>query len=127
MTTTAPHWLATLDPASHCFREDNCAAHSAHGGPGCCCCGADAAEHTGCDCEEATVSRADAEQVRDALAAWAPAYPAPVLLADFDGRPWTILWEEGPEDWVYRLDGVTWPAGTFIEPVNTVLAGIWPA
>jgi hypothetical protein len=33
------------------FLADHCAEHVGHVGPGCCCCGRPADEHTGCDCE----------------------------------------------------------------------------
>lgn len=39
-----------LNPATHCFREDNCADHPDHDSDECCCCGRSADEHTGCDC-----------------------------------------------------------------------------
>lgn len=39
------------DPSLHCFREDNCAEHAAHQGDECCCCGAPAEVHEGCDCD----------------------------------------------------------------------------
>lgn len=42
---------ASLDPAEHCFREDNCGAHPNHTGSKCCCCGALAGDHSGCDCD----------------------------------------------------------------------------
>lgn len=41
---------ATTPPDQHCFREDNCAAHPDHEGPGCCC-GWLPAAHSGCDCD----------------------------------------------------------------------------
>ena len=44
--------MTSTDPTKHCFREDNCAEHSAHEGSDCCCCGRLAGEHGGCDCEQ---------------------------------------------------------------------------
>lgn len=44
-------WSA-LDPAAHCFREDNCRDHPSHAGSTCCCCGYLAGSHSGCDCDE---------------------------------------------------------------------------
>lgn len=34
-----------------------------------------------------------------------PGDPPPVLLEGFDGRDWTIMWEMGPDEWVFALDG----------------------
>ena len=44
--------LAAVDnPATHCFREDNCVMHEDHQGDECCCCGQPANVHEGCDCD----------------------------------------------------------------------------
>lgn len=46
----------TTNPRLHCFREDNCIYHPDHptSNRGCCCCGALAEDHEGCDCEDVT-------------------------------------------------------------------------
>lgn len=82
---------------------------------------------------------------------WEP----PVLMEDFDGSGWTVMWEEGPDEWVYSLDGgvseadaamyadasaefgvkvdpapraaVVMPTGVFAEPINSYSMGLYPA
>lgn len=118
-----------------------------------------------------TVTREQAEQTLAAIKGQYAAYfepitnddgkvlveasPEPTLLADFDGRDWTIVWEEGPDEWVYTLDGgsseedrvlmaeasaefgtdlgtpnrpaAVFPAGVFVEPINSISVGVYPA
>jgi len=74
----------------------------------------------------------------------------PTLLSDFDGRPWTIVWEEGPYEWPFaQLDAktvdeeltaeaaeygaglifspaVTLPPGVWVEPVNHYSIAVYP-
>ncbi|MER6828807.1 hypothetical protein ABT352_22695 [Streptosporangium sp. NPDC000563] len=48
-----------------------------------------------------------------------PDYGPRLMEEGFDDRQWTIVWEEGPEEWAYHAgDRVTAPAGTFLEPVS---------
>ncbi|MEU4406279.1 hypothetical protein AB0F88_17290 [Streptosporangium sp. NPDC023963] len=48
-----------------------------------------------------------------------PGYGPHLMEEGFDGRQWTIVWDEGPEEWAYRAgDLVAAPAGTFLEPVS---------
>ena len=88
-------------------------------------------------------------------------WPEPVLVQDYQTwsgghAPYAILWEEGPHEWTYALDGspteeervlvaeagaefgkpglkakgrpaVVAPAGVFIEPLNSWSVGIYPA
>jgi hypothetical protein len=67
-------------------------------------------------------TRAAAEQVRDAIAEHFHAHPGygPQLMDEgWDGRPWTIVWDEGPDEWAYNASyQITPPAGCFLEPVN---------
>lgn len=64
--------------------------------------------------------------VREKYANYLSAYGEPVMLRDFDGKPYVILWEEGPEDWVFNLDGVA-PSGVLAEPINHVALGLYPS
>lgn len=67
-------------------------------------------------------SRADIEQLVTDIAAAFGAEPGygPLLMEEgFDDRQWTIVWEEGPEEWAYYAgDRVAAPAGTFLEPAT---------
>lgn len=37
----------------------------------------------------------------------------------FHAEAWTISMEEGPYEWVYEaVEGVDWPDGVFVEPLN---------
>lgn len=87
-----------------------------------------------------------------------PAYPPPVLMPYDDGvaeERWQIVWEEGPDEWPFTLDGGTseeervlfaqaseefgatmtapnrpaakMPPGVFVEPINHISVGIYPA
>jgi len=99
-------------------------------------------------------SKAQATKVLAAVKAkWAAyeddGYP-PKLLEDFDGRKWTIVWEEGPYQWSYSpIDEVTLdeeltalandfggtgpvytravalPPGVWVEPINHYSVGIY--
>lgn len=78
------------------------------------------------------------------------ACPLPTLLENFDGAAWTIMWEEGPDEWAYRASmggnseedrvlaadvGVTVviekpatvPAGVSLEPATSYSLGLYPA
>lgn len=74
----------------------------------------------------------------------------PVLMEDFDGRDYTIVWEDGaPYDWPFLATGggvdeelaglaaefgttiapmepVKFPDGVFVEPVNHLSVGLYP-
>lgn len=69
-----------------------------------------------------------------------PSEFAPQLLEDFDGRPWTIMWEEGPEDWVFvplqddhvfefgfTLPGQPTPDGVLTEAINHYSLAVFSA
>lgn len=84
-----------------------------------------------------------------------PLYPEPVLVEDWDGPGWVVVWEEGPEEWIYLLGGGTsehdrvlfanaseefgtlltprpreaakMPEGVHADPVNHVVLGLYPA
>lgn len=106
------------------------------------------------------VSEKKAEQVLEAIRNAFPAYldaleKGPVLIPDFDGRDWTVMWEEGaPFEWPFLLGGgvdeemasllsefmddeaagkaatqqaAVFPKGVFVEPVNHYSVGIYPA
>lgn len=73
---------------------------------------------------------AEAQQARDDIAAAFPHEPGygPRLMEEgFDGRQWTIVWEEGaPDGWMDRLDGrVAAPAGTYFGEVNHLQLAIY--
>lgn len=91
------------------------------------------------------VTKAKAERVLKALIEQHPAmkgwsYPPILMMKGFDGREWTILWEEGPYEWPYlfphggieeefgfRVAEVSVPAGLLIEPINHYSVGIYEA
>ena len=80
-------------------------------------------------------------------------YPAngvePTLMEDFDRPGWTIMWEEGPSDWTYHLDGspseedyclaaefgakpyqhaeTKIPKGVWVESITSYSLGLYPA
>lgn len=88
--------------------------------------------------------------VRETFEAYLDAgYCEPTLMQDFDGREWTIVWEEGPYQWPFLATGggvdeemaalgeefgytpkpveaITVP-GAFIEPVNHYSIGVYAA
>lgn len=84
-----------------------------------------------------------------------PGDPPPVLVEGFDGRDWTIMWEDGgPSEWVFALEGdpteeervlaaeaseefgttitvpqrpaAKIPAGVMAEPINHYSLGLYP-
>jgi hypothetical protein len=100
------------------------------------------------------VNRSTAEQCVAAIRATFKAYlgdgePGPALVEDFDGRPWTIMWEGGPYEWVFLLGGgvdeemaalaeefgatveptppTDFPPGVMVEPINHYSVGVYPA
>lgn len=78
----------------------------------------------------------------------APACPEPTL-SDQWNDGWAIVWEEGPDEWTYRVHGgtseeerglaaefgqtlpeeagATIPAGVYVEPYNHIVLSIYPA
>ena len=79
-----------------------------------------------------------------------PTCPLPTLLENFDGTPWVVVWEEGPDEWAYRATGggtseedrvlaaefgatlpdespTTFPDGVWAEPVFSFALGLYPA
>lgn len=117
------------------------------------------------------VSRAKAEAVLEAVKAqhaaflspmtidgvtYPPLYGDPTLVEDYDDRPgWAILWECGPDEWAFTIDGGTgeedrvlfaeasaefggnvkaperapakMPKGVWTEPINSYAVAIYPA
>lgn len=45
----------------------------------------------------------------------------PTLRYGHEGAYWSIDWEPGPEEWVFKVDG---PDGVLVEPINTVIVGL---
>jgi hypothetical protein len=79
-----------------------------------------------------------------------PACPLPTLLEGFNDAPFTIMWEDGPDDWAYRASAggtseeervlaaefsitltdeepVVFPEGVFAEPLSSYALGLYPA
>ena len=65
-----------------------------------------------------TVTREDAETVLALVRAqfhtylepltlddttYEPTCPEPTLIEDYDGAPFVVAWEDGPDDWAYRF------------------------
>lgn len=94
---------------------------------------------------EEQVTREQAEQVLAALqrqcAGWIgeETQYGPTLAEDFDGRPFVIIWEEGPDGWPFafphglaedcggRIADVSAdvPPGLLVEPINHYSVGIY--
>lgn len=75
------------------------------------------------------VSKRQAEQVLAAVKAKyaedVEYFGAPKLYPPgFHASGWTVAWECGPEDWVYRYTDYAQP-GLFLEPVNHWCLGVY--
>lgn len=73
-------------------------------------------------------------------------YAPPVLMEDFDGKDFVLVWEEGPYEWTYLCPqgghdeelsaeagmamswdpAPDWPEGVWAEPVNHYSLALYP-
>ncbi len=55
----------------------------------------------------------------------------PTLVRDYGSwmrvTDWAIVWEEGPYDWAVMMPQDATPASVFVEPIDSISLGIYPA